>query len=240
MGNTRIGNTPCPQTQSATIDTAAGATSASSTSSPTKPVTTEVDPQSRSRQTGALKQHANEVKSQQDMHAKLLKRGLEKQVGKASDHTITLEGNAGNDKLAQIHVQRQVETHLPQVIMALERHGNSKVPDLVPARTDPGKEVATTRFPNGVGFKTTSAIEPNGEHIPHAVSVEPPPGGKVIATSENSSVILDASGKEVGRLTTEFDKNGDFKATLKVHTKEGEYVQNIGGQITFTPKTHGK
>lgn len=235
MSNIRIDSPVTAQTQSATTDP-----TAETTSSSTKPAKTEADSQSASRTAGAMKQHASEIKGQQNMAAQLVKKGLEKQLGKLPGRVITLDKNAGNDKLAQINVQREVQTNPPKTQMTQYHGGSTRIPEKIQGGTRPGDETVTTRYPNGVGFKTKSVIEPDGEHILTSVSIEAPVGGRVEEKPGGVSVIMDADGKEVGRLVSELDKEGNMKATMIVHTKKGEYTQNEDGQITFHPKAAGK
>ena len=244
MSNGRIGGPPGPQTTSTTANQGAeniGSTTSSNASTSTPPKIEE-HPQSDSRTTDALKHRGSEVKSQQHLTAKLVKHDLEKRLGNVPSKTITLEKDAGNDKLAKIHVQREVHTTQPKQKYTQLYVGHEKNPALIPSSIDPGSETVLTRFPNGVGFKTDSYIDGDGKRGVRSVSVEPPPGGKVVQTSDGGSVIYDKEGKKVGGLQVEFSRDGialgqdGIKATLVIHSKEGEYKQTGDGQITFTPK----
>lgn len=237
MSNGRIGNSPGPQTASTTANQGAeniGSTTSSNASTSAPPKTQE-HPQSDSKTTDAFKHRGSEVKSQQHITAKLVKHDLEKRLGNVPGKTITLEKDAGNDKLAEIHVQREVHTTQPKQKYASDSVGHEKIPTLLPTSIEPGSETALTRFPNGVGFKTDSYIDSDGKRGVVSISVEPPPGGKVVQTADGGSIIYDKEGKKVGELQVELGQDG-MRATLVIHSKEGEYKQTGDGQITFTPK----
>ena len=240
----RIGNPPGPQTVSTPANQAAdniGSTTSSSASTSIPPKTEE-HPQPDSKTTDALKKRGSEVKSQQHTTAGVVKHDLEKRLEKLPSKTITFERDAGNDKLAKIHVHRSVHTTQPKQKYATEEVGEQRIPDVHLAGVDDGSEIAFTKFPNGVGFKTDSYIDGNGKRGIRGISVEPPPGGKMVSTSNGGGVIYDKEGKKVGELHVELGEVGkeEPKVTLIVHSKEGEYKQTGDGQITFTPKTHNK
>ena len=237
MSNGRIGNSPGPQTASTTANQGAeniGSTTSSDASTSVPPKTQE-HPQSNSKTTNGLKHRGSEVKSQQHITAKVVKHDLEKRLGNVPGKTITLERDAGNDKLAKIHVQREVHTIQPKQKYTVDRIGNERDPIVVPTNIEQGSETALTRFPNGVGVQTHSYIDGDGKRGVVSISVEPPPGGKVAQTPNGGSIIYDKEGKKVGELQVELGEDG-MKATLVIHSKEGEYKQTGDGQITFTPK----
>jgi hypothetical protein len=233
MSNTRI-DSPAGRVPNTTSTQSAGDIASTSSAENGAPSNAETLPQSDSKTASAFKQRGNEVKSQQHITARVIKHELEQHLGNVPTKTITVERDAGNDKLAKIHVHREVQTTPPKQNYVKEYVGHKKDPIVLPSSIESGKETSTTRFPNGVGIKTDSYIDGDGSQGVTGVSVQPPPGGKVIQTRDGGSEIYDKEGKKVGEFQTQIGDHG-MKFALTVHTKEGTYVQNEEGQIKFTP-----
>ena len=90
--------------------------------------------------------------------------------------------------------------------MIIDHVGSRRIPEKIPGGIESGDETVTTRYPNGVGFKTSSVIEPDGKHILTSVSIDAPVGGRVEQKPGGISVITDADGKEVGNYQPSWTK----------------------------------
>jgi|GEM_PF-3265339 len=234
MSNVRIDN-PAGRPPITTSNQSVGDVAGKSSGATGTPPKTEDHPQSDSKSAGALRRRGNEVKSQQHITAKLLQQELGKHIGNVPSGAMTFEKDAGNDKLAKIHVQREVHTTPPKQKYVKEYVGHEKNPINHLVGFEDGKETSTTRFPNGVGIKTESYIEADGNKKGVvSAKVQPPPGGKVVQTPGGGLEIYDKGGKKVGELTLK-EGGDELQVSLVVHAKEGEYVQSGDGEIKFTP-----
>jgi hypothetical protein len=146
---------------------------------------------------------------------------LNQKLAAGKTHTTDFPADAGNDKLKEINVHRQVG----DTGGVGEIHGTiTNYPNGVKVKR---AETNTVRYPDVIeADRDMGSIQKEGSPIKYEITA--PPGGRVDKNKDGGLSVFDDTGKEVARM----DKNGN----VEVHTKHGDYKEEMDGKIHFSTK----